>query len=717
MHSGSKIGIIIVMIVVSMGVMMGFTPERGIYPTGCGITQVADRQMIFQDTVTSKALRALVGEEQAHSRLTGRGDDEHLLYYNQAGLSENLGATNSARPGWDNVKSIKIEDVKGTRTLEEHLKDGDIHWLRPAQVVTVAKDGTGMYTSIQEAIDSITDSSPTKPYVVLVYPGVYEETVSISKSYISLIGVDKASCQIKKNQFVGGNNVASGIIRLYASHVGIMNLTIYNTHDVWGKISPAIISGKRVEDVEIVNCNLFSNSKDTVFLTTSNAFGSCRLRGCYIKGTYDILTVNGSVWAQDCIFKIISGSSSAVLFFNTSATCMINNCFIDMTNQSSGNSQIFATGGGTIYYLNNAVRQSYHRRLLTPNSSNITIYAYGSPYTKPGGDGSCVIITDCVGKITSLDLKVKGNARLGDAEGDRTYVNGYICAGDHPATSEADKGGTVYVADSLKMAGNLTVNKSSTLGNGGDLTTVKDALKLNPISNWKNAEDLEATDEGTMYYDSDDDKVFVCSDIGGTFAWEGVAYMSDLPCPQLYVYGANYPTTRVLWHRSGLLAGCIGQENEDVDEVEVSGAGFCKYAFVIAEKQDATAYFKDIALKVGDARLRPCRVVGGKREGNYLVLRKGEKCEIVFPQEKIQDADSVMLQVTGYYEIGKNANGLHKALRRMAKKMSVMSRMLRPDTKDDNEAVNGEIYWTPEGELHAKRRDGKVFRINLEMVK
>ncbi|MCD6386650.1 IPT/TIG domain-containing protein [Candidatus Sumerlaeota bacterium] len=45
------------------------------------------------------------------------------------------------------------------------------HFLnRSATVVTVGKEGCD-FTSIQSAIDSITDSSPTKPYVVMVYPG------------------------------------------------------------------------------------------------------------------------------------------------------------------------------------------------------------------------------------------------------------------------------------------------------------------------------------------------------------------------------------------------------------------------------------------------------------------------------------------------------------------------------------------------------------------
>src|SRR5690606_23759238 len=43
-----------------------------------------------------------------------------------------------------------------------------------AQTVIVAKSG-GDFTSVKDAIDSIVDASASKQYVVLVYPGIYQE--------------------------------------------------------------------------------------------------------------------------------------------------------------------------------------------------------------------------------------------------------------------------------------------------------------------------------------------------------------------------------------------------------------------------------------------------------------------------------------------------------------------------------------------------------------
>jgi pectin methylesterase-like acyl-CoA thioesterase len=62
------------------------------------------------------------------------------------------------------------------------------------QVVTVAKAG-GDYTSIQDAIDSITDASDSKRYAVKVYPGNYAEAVTM-QDYVDIIGTGRTNSRI-----------------------------------------------------------------------------------------------------------------------------------------------------------------------------------------------------------------------------------------------------------------------------------------------------------------------------------------------------------------------------------------------------------------------------------------------------------------------------------------------------------------------------------------
>jgi hypothetical protein len=61
----------------------------------------------------------------------------------------------------------------------------------PSNLVIVAKSG-GDFTSIQAAIDSITDPADDNPYTVFVAPGRYAEIVTM-QSYISLVGSSRAS--------------------------------------------------------------------------------------------------------------------------------------------------------------------------------------------------------------------------------------------------------------------------------------------------------------------------------------------------------------------------------------------------------------------------------------------------------------------------------------------------------------------------------------------
>ena len=55
--------------------------------------------------------------------------------------------------------------------------------------ITVSPDG-GNFTTIQSAIDAITNSSSSNRYLVLVYPGVYSEAITVNnKSYIDIVGI------------------------------------------------------------------------------------------------------------------------------------------------------------------------------------------------------------------------------------------------------------------------------------------------------------------------------------------------------------------------------------------------------------------------------------------------------------------------------------------------------------------------------------------------
>lgn len=66
-----------------------------------------------------------------------------------------------------------------------------------ATVITVKQDGTGEFTTVTAAIKSITEASSTRPYEIVIYPGVYLEIGIQMKNYVSLRGTDKETCMIQ----------------------------------------------------------------------------------------------------------------------------------------------------------------------------------------------------------------------------------------------------------------------------------------------------------------------------------------------------------------------------------------------------------------------------------------------------------------------------------------------------------------------------------------
>lgn len=99
------------------------------------------------------------------------------------------------------------------------------------QVITVGLGG--QFADLQAAVDSITDSSASKRYVILVLPGTFilNDPLTLNgsqagagggKDFISLVGIDRDSCVISR---ASSRGVLSPVIQA-ADHCRIANLTV-----------------------------------------------------------------------------------------------------------------------------------------------------------------------------------------------------------------------------------------------------------------------------------------------------------------------------------------------------------------------------------------------------------------------------------------------------------------------------------------------------------
>lgn len=127
--------------------------------------------------------------------------------------------------GLDSSAFVQPADLPGrvaaagflTRALADRL------YAQPPNVIIVAPAG-GQFTSIQAALDSITQATALNPYLIEVAPGVYSESI-VMKPYVDIQGSGEGVTKITAQ----GSTVMTNATVMGASHAEIRALTIENT--------------------------------------------------------------------------------------------------------------------------------------------------------------------------------------------------------------------------------------------------------------------------------------------------------------------------------------------------------------------------------------------------------------------------------------------------------------------------------------------------------
>jgi len=168
---------------------------------------------------------------------------------------------------------------------------------------TVAKDGSGDFTTVQEAIMNLPDYSKV-PVVVMIKNGNYKEKLILptSKTNITFVGEDKektiltyddyASKLNKIGQEIGTSGSASFFI--YGDNFTAENLTIENTS---GRVGQAVAVRTEADKTKFINCR-FLGDQDTVYLVKA---GSRQyFYNCYIEGTVDYIFGAATAYFENC---------------------------------------------------------------------------------------------------------------------------------------------------------------------------------------------------------------------------------------------------------------------------------------------------------------------------------------------------------------------------------------------------------------------------------
>ncbi|MBR9921523.1 MAG: T9SS type A sorting domain-containing protein [Bacteroidetes bacterium] len=181
--------------------------------------------------------------------------------------------------------------------------------------IIVALDGSGDFTSIQEAIDAVPDNSPDET-IIYIKTGLYNTEkliVPADKINVTMIGESRdetiISYHLHNCQSGGFNGLCpaddamlwSGDLLLTAATLTINadnfkaeNMTLENTAGPVGQAQAATIRGDRVI---FINCNL-TGYQDTIYFWS--AAKRCYMQGCLITGRTDYIYGGGTVFFQEC---------------------------------------------------------------------------------------------------------------------------------------------------------------------------------------------------------------------------------------------------------------------------------------------------------------------------------------------------------------------------------------------------------------------------------
>lgn len=175
--------------------------------------------------------------------------------------------------------------------------------------LVVAKDGSGDFTTIQEAINAA-KGFPDKRVTIKIKNGTYNEKVTVYEwnTNTSIIGEDKKQTIITYDDYFDGINLGRNstfhtpTFKVEANDFYMANVTIQNTA---GEVGQAVALSVNATRVKIENCNIKGN-QDTLYTTGEGA--RQYYKDCYIEGTTDFIFGQATAFFENCEIRSKSNS-------------------------------------------------------------------------------------------------------------------------------------------------------------------------------------------------------------------------------------------------------------------------------------------------------------------------------------------------------------------------------------------------------------------------
>ena len=187
-----------------------------------------------------------------------------------------------------------------------------VPFARAGDTLTVAQDGTGDFTSVQAAVNTVPYYSPTRT-TIYIRAGTYREKVEVPKGVnnITLVGDDRDTTVITYDDHATVNpdesvdgSIDTPTFFVKGKDFGARNITFANSA---GDQGPAIAMAVHATRARFRNC-AFLGYQDTLYTTGNVAY----FKRCYIEGAIDFIYGSSAAVFQRCtIHPLASGFITA----------------------------------------------------------------------------------------------------------------------------------------------------------------------------------------------------------------------------------------------------------------------------------------------------------------------------------------------------------------------------------------------------------------------
>jgi pectin methylesterase-like acyl-CoA thioesterase/dienelactone hydrolase len=178
---------------------------------------------------------------------------------------------------------------------------------KTGKTITVAKDGSGNYTTIQAAVNAVPRTN-NSPVTIFIKEGIYKEKVFIDslQRFITFLGENRATTILTFDDHTGKvtpagdtiNTRTSWTVKVVADHFTAKKITFRN--DAGFGAGQAVAVESDGDKAIFMDCRFIGN-QDVLF--TNSDKSRQYYKDCYIEGTTDFIFGSATAWFETCTIR------------------------------------------------------------------------------------------------------------------------------------------------------------------------------------------------------------------------------------------------------------------------------------------------------------------------------------------------------------------------------------------------------------------------------